>query len=296
MSERQRGLGRGLAALMEDGEPARHERGGSVETSPREVPLEFVKRNPEQPRKAFDAAELEQLSLSIRERGVLQPILVRPAPGTPGEYQIVAGERRWRASQMAGLTTIPVLVRALDDLDVLEIAVIENVQRTDLNPIEEAQGYRALIERFGRTQDSVAKAVGKSRSHVTNALRLLSLPEDVLDHVASGRLSAGHARAIASAESPSVLAAKILEQDLSVRQAEALARGAATPAAPSARRGPPTRGSAKSADTTALEEDLEDLLGLSVTIDDRDGVGELRVKYSTLDQLDDICRRLSQPA
>jgi ParB family chromosome partitioning protein len=297
MVDKQRGLGRGLAALMgelDDTDDNAPERAGEP---PREAPIELIRRNPDQPRRAFDEDELEQLTNSIREKGVLQPILVRPAPDAPGEYQIVAGERRWRASQRAGLTSMPVLVRELDDADVLEIAVVENVQRADLNPIEEAQGYRALIERFGRTQELVATAVGKSRSHVANSLRLLNLPEDVREHLAAGRLSAGHARAIATAPEPSALAARIVEEGLNVRQAETLARQAGTPRPErDASRSRPKPPREKTPDTLALEQDLEDMLGLTVSIEDRGGEGELRVRYASLEQLDDICQRLSKPA
>ena len=232
-----------------------------------------------------------ELAESIRERGVLQPILVRPAPGAPGEYQIVAGERRWRAAQRAGLHAVPVLVRSLDDVEVAEIGIIENVQRADLNPLEEAQGYKVLLERFSRTQEAIAKTVGKSRSHVANALRLLNLPSAVRDHVQAGRLSAGHARAIAASPDPERLARTIVEGDFSVRQAEALARRAqgepdrAKPKPPSA----PTH---KDADTQALEQDLSEALGLKVDILDRNGAGEVRVRYASLEQLDSICQRL----
>jgi ParB family chromosome partitioning protein len=260
----------------------------------RELPIELIVRNPEQPRRAFDDAALEELADSIRENGVLQPILVRPVAESD-TYQIVAGERRWRASQRAGLTRMPVLVRELDDRQAMEIAVIENVQRSDLNPIEEAQGYRALIDRFGRTQESVAQAVGKSRSHVANALRLLALPAEVRDHLAAERLSAGHARAIASAPDPVALARSIVDRGLNVRQAEALARSAQNaPETKSASRTRPAPTPGSDADTRALEQDLEDLLGLKVTIEDRGGVGQVRVEYGTLEQLDDICQRLSR--
>jgi ParB family chromosome partitioning protein len=250
-----------------------------------------LRRNPEQPRRTFDETELEELTNSIRERGVLQPILVRPAPGVPGEFQIVAGERRWRAAQRAGLHTVPVLVRSLDDGEVAEISIIENVQRADLNPLEEALGYKTLLDRFGRTQDAVAKAVGKSRSHIANSLRLLNLPETVRRHVEAGRLSAGHARAIAASARPEALADIIVERDLTVRQAEALARGSdtvATSARPRRR-----KGAAPDADTLSLEHDLSESLGLAVKIMDHNGSGELRVRYDTLDQLDGLCRRLS---
>ena len=294
----RRGLGRGLSALLDEAEaPVSVEPTAAPAAAaggPLLTPIELLRRNPDQPRKVFRDEELGDLEESIRTKGINQPILVRPAPGTPGEYQIVAGERRWRAAQRVGLRTVPVLVRELDDLEVLELAIIENVQRTDLNPIEEAAGYRTLIDRFGRTQDAVAKVVGKSRSHVANLLRLLALPEDVRDHLSAGRLSAGHARAIATAPDPSALAKAIVDGGLSVRDAEALGRRASERAeqgpasAKPARR---TRG--KDADTKALEQDLGEVLGLDVQIDDRGGKGELRIRYATLEQLDDLCRRLT---
>ena len=257
---------------------------------PSEVPLELLRRNPDQPRRQFGEAEIEELSDSIREKGVLQPILVRPAPGADGEWQIIAGERRWRAAQRAGLKTMPVLIRELDDLEVLEVAIVENVQRADLNAIEEAQGYKALLERFGRTQEAVAKTVGKSRAHVANTLRLLQLPEEVQQHLSAGRLSAGHARAIATMHDPAVLARRIVEEGLNVRQTEALAKERA-PEVKLAGRGKAAR---RNSDIQSLEQDLEDVLGLSVEVRDHDGRGELRLKYNTLEQLDDLCRRLTK--
>jgi ParB family chromosome partitioning protein len=260
-----------------------------------EIPIELIRRNPDQPRRHFDETELEELADSIRQRGVLQPILLRPAPGAPGEYQIVAGERRWRASQRANLHTVPAIVRALDDGEVAEIGIIENVQRADLNPLEEALGYKTLIDQFNRTQEEVAKVVGKSRPHVANALRLLALPETVRDHLVGGRLSAGHARAIAAAPDPSVLAQTIVKDGLSVRQAEVLARRSADKQV-KPRKGGAKAPARKDSDTRALEQDLADILGLGVEIIDRNGVGEVRVTYTTLEQLDDICRRLSSSA
>lgn len=300
---RQRGLGRGLSALLGETTGPAPEGEEPSERAPREVPVELIRRNPDQPRKAFGDIEIDELTASIREKGVLQPILVRPAPGAPGEYQIVAGERRWRASQRAGLATVPVLVREFDDLEVLEIGVVENVQRADLSPVEEAQGYKALLDRFGRTQDAVAQAVGKSRSHVANALRLLSLPDEVQEHLRTGRLSAGHARAIAASPDPSGLARRIVDDGLNVRQAESLARSAQS--APEVKglvpgqaklRGQAKNGRGKDADTRALEQDLQDVLGLDIAIDDRGGKGELRIRYTSLEQLDDLCQRLSKPA
>jgi len=260
-----------------------------------ELPIELIRRNPDQPRRHFDETELEELADSIRQRGIISPILVRPAPGAPGEYQIVAGERRWRAAQRASLHTVPAIVRALDDAEVAEISIIENVQRADLNPLEEALGYKTLIDQFNRTQDAVAKVVGKSRSHVANALRLLALPESVRDHLVSGRLSAGHARAVAAAPDPSLLAQAIVKDGLSVRQAEALARRSVDKPAKTRRGGAKSSGR-KDADTRVLEQDLADILGLAVEIIDRNGAGDVRISYTTLEQLDDICRRLSSAA
>lgn len=284
----RRGLGRGISALIGESEPL------TVEGTepPREAPIELLRRNPDQPRRHFDEAELEELTASIREKGVLQPILVRPAPGAPGEYQIVAGERRWRAAQRAGVRSLPVVVRDLNDLDVLEIGLIENVQRADLNALEEAAAYKALIERFGRTQEAVAQAVGKSRSHVANALRLLTLPEPVREHVVAGRLSAGHARAIASAPDPGALARTIVDKDLSVRQAEALARHAQEDKADRPRR---SEGRGGNSDAEALAQSLAEKLGLKVEISDRRGRGEVLIHYRNLEQLDDLCERLMRP-
>jgi ParB family chromosome partitioning protein len=293
----RRGLGRGLSALLGEvdtpvGVREAIDAAVAGEGGVRLAPIELIRRNPDQPRKVFDEGELGDLEESIRVKGIIQPILVRPAEGAPGEYQIVAGERRWRAAQRVGLHTVPIIVRELDDLEVLEIGIIENVQRTDLNPIEEAAGYRTLMERFGRTQEAVAKVVGKSRSHVANALRLLNLPGGVMDHLSAGRLSAGHARAIASAPNVAALAEQIVEQGLSVREAEALGRRAQERSEPRARSAPGApRG--KDSDTRALEQDLEGTLGLKVEIDDRGGKGELRITYASLEQLDDLCRRLT---
>jgi ParB family chromosome partitioning protein len=287
MSER-RGLGRGLSALLDEATAA----GEGAAAGNREIPIEQIHRNAAQPRMDFDVDDLEILTASVREKGVLQPILVRPSPEQPGQYQIVAGERRWRAAQAAGLTTIPVMLRELDDLETLEIAIIENVQRADLNPIEEASGYRALMDRFGRTQEEVARTVGKSRSHVANTLRLLELPPTVVVMLRLGKLSAGHARAVASAPDPLVLAHRVVEQGLSVRAAETLARRAhaeATPARPIDEDAP-----RRDADTRALEEDLARALGLAVEISHRRGGGELTIRYKTLEQLDDLCRRLTR--
>ncbi len=293
MSERQRGLGRGLSALL--GEQVEAAPVSGAEPMPSgvlRVPIESVKPNPDQPRKIFLREDLEELATSIRDKGVLQPILVRSQPGEDGVWQIIAGERRWRASQIARLTEVPVIVNEMDDLAVFEVAIIENVQRADLNPLEEADAYRMLMERFGRTQDAVAGIVGKSRSHVANTLRLLQLPEEVLWFVRHGKLSAGHARAMITAPDPVALAQQAEREGLNVRQVERLARQAAE--------GPrKANGKTKfrldaetSPDIAALEQDLADALGLKVSLVDRGGKGELNLTYASLEQLDDLCHRL----
>jgi ParB family chromosome partitioning protein len=292
MVEHRRGLGRGLSALLEETEVAADE--PEAVAGVRTAPIELLRRNPDQPRRTFPDEEIDGLAASIREKGLLQPILVRPAPGAPGEYQIVAGERRWRAAQRAGLRELPIIVRELDDAETLEIAILENVQREDLNPVEEAGGYKALIDRFGRTQEAVAQVVGKSRSHIANTLRLLTLPDSVQTMLVEGHLSAGHARAIMTSENPVALAQAVVERGLNVRDTETLARQvagrAAKPTARSAARPAPV----KDADTRALENDLSDVLGLSVEVIDNGGEGEIRIRYATLEQLDDLCRRLTR--
>ena len=287
MAESRRGLGRGLSALLGEAEDIAH----AVDPAQgvRELPIELVRRNPNQPRQTFPEAELDELAQSIRQSGVLQPILVRPAPNAPGEFEIVAGERRWRAAQKAGLRAIPALVRELDDDHAYEIAVVENVQRADLSPIEEAEGYRALIESHDHTQAEVAELVGKSRVHVTNALRLLQLPAAAQALVQAGDITAGHARALVGVPDAAGLAQEVAERGLSVRETETLAksRAGARPAS-RGRRG-------KDADTLALETDLSEALGLAVVIRDSNGAGEVRIRYRSLEQLDDLCRRLSRP-
>lgn len=296
-NERPRGLGRGLSALIGEGEEAealRSEEAGAGRASSGGallIPLDLITANPGQPRKRFDEDELSSLAASIAERGVLQPVLLRPAPGKPGHYQIVAGERRWRAAQRARLHEIPAIIREFTDRETLEIAIVENVQRADLNPVEEARAFRQLIETFGHTQEEVARAVGKSRAHIANTLRLLALPGVVLNHLETGALSAGHARAIATSADPAALAERIIAGGLSVRAAEALARSTGAPERKS-RDGGGAR-PAKDADTRALESDLAERLGLEVEILHKGEAGEVRVRYSTLEQLDDLCRRLS---
>jgi ParB family chromosome partitioning protein len=254
------------------------------------APIESLKPNPDQPRKIFNPEILEELAASIRDKGVLQPILVRTQPGEDGVWQIIAGERRWRAAQQARLTQVPIVVREMDDVEVFEVAIVENVQRADLNPLEEADAYRALMERFGRTQDAVAGVVGKSRSHVANTLRLLQLPEEVLWYVRHGQMSAGHARALVTAPDPAALADQIVKEGLNVRQAEALARRAAEGPKPVRAKVAPSGEGA--ADVAALEQDLADALGLKVQLADKGGKGEITIRYGTLEQLDDLCRRL----
>lgn len=267
--------------------------GSAAPAGVRLAPIEALKPNPDQPRKIFGQAELAELAESIRDKGVLQPILVRPHPTEDGVWQIIAGERRWRAAQLARLTQVPVIVREMDDVAVFEVAIIENVQRADLNPLEEAEAYRLLMERFGRTQDAVAGVVGKSRSHVANTLRLLQLPEEVLWYVRNGKMSAGHARALITAPNPAALAEQIVNEGLNVRQAEALARRAAEgPKAGKARPRAGAQAGEGGADIAALEQDLTDALGLQVQLADRGGKGELILRYATLEQLDDLCRRL----
>ena len=261
---------------------------GAGDAMHRSVPIDLVQRNPGQPRKSFDETELNELASSIRAHGVLQPILVRPIPGN--KFEIVAGERRWRAAQRAGLHTIPAVVRDLNEVEVLEIAIVENVQRMDLNPIEEAQGFQALIDRFGRTQEEIAEAVGKSRPHIANMLRLLKLPEDIQEMVRDGRLSSGHARAILTAPDPRGLAQRVLKEGLNVREVERIAQQAKDE-----KHGPragAAAAEAKSADTRALEQSLSNALGLDVTINDKNGAGDVKVAYKTLDQLDEVIRRL----
>jgi ParB family chromosome partitioning protein len=291
VSERQRGLGRGLSALLGENAAEASVSGEALPSGVTMAPIETLKPNPDQPRKIFTPGDLEDLTASIRDRGILQPILVRAQPGQAGLWQIIAGERRWRSAQAARLTEVPIIVREMDDVEVLEVAIIENVQRADLNPLEEADAYKALMERFGRTQDAVAGVVGKSRSHVANTLRLLQLPEEVLWYVRNGKLSAGHARALITAPNPVELA-EIADRDgLSVRQVEALARKAQAGPKP-VRKAAPAHTGEGAADIAALETDLADALGLKVALSDKGGKGDLVLSYASLEQLDDLCRRL----
>jgi len=293
MAEGRRGLGRGLSALLDEAEAASTPEGRRA-VGALDVAIELIRPNPDQPRRAFGGEELEELANSIRQRGLLQPILVRPMPHAAGEYQIVAGERRWRAAQLAGLHAVPALIRDLTDIEVIEVALIENLQRADLNPLEEARGYATMMERHPRSQEDVADVVGKSRSHVANTLRLLKLPEGVRDHLEAGRLTAGHARALIDLEEADALALRIIERGLNVRQAEAMARQARSGRGEGGARG--QVGISRSADISMLEDDLSEALGLAVRIRDAGGSGEVRISYATLEQLDDVCRRLTRPA
>jgi ParB family transcriptional regulator, chromosome partitioning protein len=260
----------------------------SLVDGPRLAPIEFVQRNPNQPRQHFDEAELLELADSIRTHGVLQPILVRPIGGQADRYEIVAGERRWRAAQKAGLHDIPIVIRELDEVEVLEIGIIENVQRADLNPIEEAFGYSQLMTKFGRTQQDVAEVVGKSRPHIANMLRLLTLPPAIQDMVREGKLSAGHARACVTAPDPIGLAKRAIAEQLNVRDIERLAGEAKDARAGFAR--VPVE---KDADTRAMEASLSNALGVTVSISPKGEGGEVKITYSKLEQLDEIARRLT---
>jgi ParB family chromosome partitioning protein len=291
LSERQRGLGRGLSALLGENVAEAAPVAGTPPMGVQTAPIESLKPNPDQPRKIFTQEDLDELTTSIRDKGILQPILVRTQPGQDGMWQIIAGERRWRAAQAARLTEVPIVVREMDDVEVFEVAIIENVQRADLNPLEEADAYRMLMERFGRTQDAVAGVVGKSRSHVANTLRLLQLPEEVLWYVRNGKLSAGHARALITAPNPGELADQAHKEGLNVRQTEALARRAAEGPKPVSAKLATAAGEG-SADVQALEQDLADALGLKVQLADKGGKGEITIRYGSLEQLDDLCRRL----
>ncbi|MCV3239190.1 ParB/RepB/Spo0J family partition protein [Mesorhizobium sp. ZC-5] len=280
-------LGRGLAALIgEMDRPAEPDR--QPASADGRVPLEFVTPNPRNPRRSFADSDLTDLAQSIREHGIVQPVVVRPA-GKAGHYEIIAGERRWRAAQRAGLTELPVIIRDVDDRAALELAIIENVQRADLNPVEEAMGYQQLMDEHHYTQADLGQVIGKSRSHVANTLRLLKLPEVIRDMLVSGALSAGHARALVSAEEPAGLAKRIVEEGLSVRQAEALAQLPATEQTKPKQTSTPAE---KDPDTLALEKALSDVTGLRVAISHRDKGGELKIAYRTLEQLDELCRRL----
>jgi ParB family transcriptional regulator, chromosome partitioning protein len=279
-------LGRGLASLIGD---------MTVETTTternrpqRRIPIDQLRPNPRNPRQNFSEPELDELAASITQRGIIQPIVVR---NVHGHFEIIAGERRWRAAQRAGMHDVPIVVLDANDTEALELAIIENVQRTDLNPLEEASGYQALADQFGYGQEDIAKTVGKSRSHVANTLRLLKLPDSVKGYINSGQLSAGHARALLGQADPEVMARAIIENGLNVRQVEALAQEQSARPAKSKKR----RGRRKDADTVALERHLADALGLVVDIEHRGRGGVLRIRYREVEQLDEVVRRLGRP-
>jgi ParB family chromosome partitioning protein len=286
------GLGRGLSALLGESTerdntfnpaaPATAPTGERI--PPRILPIGQLKPNPFQPRHSFDTEALEDLANSIREKGIIQPIIVRPVAGVTDEYQIVAGERRWRAAQKARLHEVPVVIKTFTDAEALEVALIENIQRADLNAMEEARGYRQLIEKFHYTQEALGSVIGKSRSHIANTMRLLQLPQTVQDLIISGQLSAGHARTLVGVDDPEKLAREMIAGRMNVREAEDRGRQA---------KGKKKRNHGKDADTRALEASLSSQLGLTVTISNKGEKGELRIAYKTLEQLDDVCRRLS---
>lgn len=294
--ERRRGLGRGLTALMADVDPTGEQGADTSPRADRSIPIERIVPNPDQPRRHFTPEQLDELAASIRTRGVIQPLIVRPKPGESNLYEIVAGERRWRAAQMAQLHELPVLVREFSDIEVLEVAIIENIQRADLNAIEEAAGYRQLMDRFGHTQEKMAEALGKSRSHIANLLRLLNLPDDVQKMVVGGDLSAGHARALITSDKSLELAKQAVSAGWSVRDIEKAVKKAAQTDTASTSGAKPKGGRAeKDADTKALEGDISAALGMSVSVDHKAGgeSGQLVIRYTNLEQLDDLCRILS---
>ncbi|WP_134680900.1 ParB/RepB/Spo0J family partition protein [Paracoccus ravus] len=282
----KRGLGRGLSALMADVDLI-----PSDKPVPRQIlPVEQLTPNPDQPRRNFAPESLNELADSLRSKGVLQPLIVRPHPSDKGLYQIVAGERRWRAAQIAQLHEVPVIVRELDDTEVLEVAIVENIQRSDLNAIEEAASYRQLMDRFGHTQEKLGEALNKSRSHIANLLRLLNLPEQIQNWLKEGKLTAGHARALITAPNSVDLARKVIEKNLSVRETEELVRRQADGA-----RKPAPRSSEKDADTRALEGDLTAHLRMRVSINHSGAEGgQVVVAYKSLDELDRLCQLLGQ--
>lgn len=289
--KKTRGLGRGLSALMADVTEENTRQATEAARRPdMVVPIERIVPNPDQPRRDFTPDQLEELANSIREKGVIQPLIVRKKGET--KYEIVAGERRWRASQMAQLHELPIVVREYDDTEVLEIAIIENIQRADLNPVEEGMGYRQLMDKFGHTQEKLSEALGKSRSHIANLMRLLNLPDDVLGYLKSGELSAGHARALITSDNASELAKKVIKGGLSVRQTEQMAKKTGSVVEQKSKARPKTH---KDADTAALEGDLSANLGMKVIVDHAAGgeTGKISISYQTLDELDELCRILS---
>jgi ParB family chromosome partitioning protein len=295
-TSKPRGLGRGLSALMADipTEPEASAAASGARYADLIVPIEKVVPNPDQPRRQFVQDDLDDLTNSIREKGVIQPLIVRPSPHIEGSFEIVAGERRWRASQLAKRHEVPVIVREYNDVEVLEVAIIENIQRADLNSIEEAAGYKALMEKFGHTQEMLGEALGKSRSHIANLMRLLHLPEAVQDYVVAGDLSAGHARALVTSENPLELARIVVKKGLSVRDTEKLAKADKEGVKP--KKKALSKPSEKDADTRSLESDLSAAISMKVAIAHKAGTegGALTIAYKDLDDLDAICQILSR--
>ena len=307
-------LGRGLAALIGEmdepvavapssGKAGRENASGSARDAElridRKVPIEHIRANPNNPRRHFAEEHLADLARSISEHGIVQPILVRPVKGQDlggAKYEIIAGERRWRAAQKAALHEIPIIIRDVEDKEALELAIIENVQRADLNPVEEALGYQQLIDEYDYTQSDLGTVIGKSRSHVANTLRLLKLPPQVQKYVTSGELSAGHARALVTSSDPEKLAKRIISEGLSVRQAEELGQEKPETISKGGERAPETKSlDFKTADTKALEKRIEDALGMKIEIRHKDnGKGEIRIRYSNLDQLEAVSAKLEK--
>ncbi|MCF2906038.1 ParB/RepB/Spo0J family partition protein [Octadecabacter sp. CECT 8868] len=286
-----RGLGRGLSSLMSDVNQTHDAPSDRPLRSEQSLPIDQVYPNPDQPRRTFDEESLSDLTASIAEKGIIQPLIVRKRDSDSGAYEIVAGERRWRAAQRAKLHEVPVIVRDFNDVEVLEVAIIENIQRSDLNAIDEAAGYKQLMEKFGRTQDEMGKALGKSRSHIANSVRLLTLPSSVQAFLEDGRLSAGHARALVGHPDADALAAEIVKKGLSVRDAERLSKKDKSKLTMPARKKP----APKDADTVQIENELGANLGMKVSISHADGKenGQIVLNYRNLEQLDDLLRLLS---
>ena len=290
-AKRRTNLGRGLSALL--GEDQEDFTSVDAQRAAKTVPIEFLKANPDQPRKRFDDNALDGLVRSIEENGILQPILVRQYPGEANVYEIVAGERRWRAAQRAKLHEVPVVIKDLSDADVLEFALIENIQREDLTPLEEAEGYQRLIDEFSYTQDQLAKTLGKSRSHLANTLRLLQLPDEIKSMIDDGLLSAGHGRALVGVPNAEDLALVVIDQGLNVRQTEKLAQSGKGKDGQTMNR--IRKAVERDPNVTALESSLSDNLGLKVSIAAKGETGKLTIQYDTLEQLDDVIARLSSP-
>jgi len=293
MAKEAKSLGRGLAALIGEVGAEIGTLQNPSKSGVKKVPVEFLTPNPRNPRKAFEDAELQELTQSIKDRGIIQPIVVRPVPNKIDAYEIVAGERRWRASQKAGLHEVPVVIVNIDDKTSLEYAILENVQRADLNPIEEAEGYARLMAEFSYTQDNLSKIIGKSRSHIANMMRLSDLPDPVKKLLVERKLSAGHGRALLAVKDPAAVAKLVLDEGLSVRQVEAIAQAENSLPANLETKSAAKPKAEKDPDTRALERVLQDVLGLTVSIDHKGNGGELRIRYKTLEQLDGLCRRLN---